>query len=313
MNGYKYRVLKVDSALKKLLKPLSADEYEQLEQDILYDGCHEPITVWNNIIIDGHTRYEICIRNKVPFLTTAIMLSDKAAAVCWICMKHTERITEDMQNYLIGKRYEVEKLAGTRVFREEKQSLIGTQVPQGIRGHSLSASNYHRTSQRLGDEYNISRSKVEKYGAYSKAIDTLLVKNDILAVLILTGQIGMSHSGVIRLSALSPLELMRFNIQSQKRYANACVEIPSQKSESTDFFASKPSASPDISVKDMPVFDPDAEISSLTLTVPSWIRLIERTGATNIDIVSDFAKDRLAHALDSLITSVEFLLDIIKE
>ena len=52
------------------------------------------------------------------------------------------------------------------------------------------------------------------------------------------------------------------------------------------------------SVKDMPVFDPDAEVTGLTLTIPSWSGSIDRTiSGTDLSIVSAEAKARLASAL----------------
>ena len=52
--------LKIDPEFKDLIPPLSSDEYEQLENNILYDGCREPLIAWNDILVDGHNRYDIC-------------------------------------------------------------------------------------------------------------------------------------------------------------------------------------------------------------------------------------------------------------
>ena len=60
-------VLKIDEDFKNLIRPLSQDEYLQLEANLLLDGCREPITTWNGIIVDGHNRYEICKKHNIPF------------------------------------------------------------------------------------------------------------------------------------------------------------------------------------------------------------------------------------------------------
>ena len=59
--------LVVDPEFKRLLPELTPAEYSQLEAALINDGCREPIVVWNNIIIDGHQRYEICKKNRIPF------------------------------------------------------------------------------------------------------------------------------------------------------------------------------------------------------------------------------------------------------
>ena len=46
--------LLIDPEFKRLLPELTAGELNQLEANILRDGCLDPIIVWNNTIIDGH-------------------------------------------------------------------------------------------------------------------------------------------------------------------------------------------------------------------------------------------------------------------
>lgn len=62
-----FAVLEIDPEFKTLIRPLRKDEYLQLEVNLTVDGCREPIITWNNIIIDGHNRYEICNRLHIPY------------------------------------------------------------------------------------------------------------------------------------------------------------------------------------------------------------------------------------------------------
>lgn len=54
------KTLYIDDEFKNLISPLSPKEYFQLEENILTDGCINPIITWNDVIVDGHNRYEIC-------------------------------------------------------------------------------------------------------------------------------------------------------------------------------------------------------------------------------------------------------------
>ena len=65
--GKGFAVLEVDPEFKALIRPLRKDEYLQLEVNLSIDGCRDPIITWNNIIIDGHNRYEICNRLHIPY------------------------------------------------------------------------------------------------------------------------------------------------------------------------------------------------------------------------------------------------------
>lgn len=59
--------LKINENFRATLPRLSKHRYKALEEDILSNGCQIPIEVQEGTIIDGHHRYEICMRHKVPF------------------------------------------------------------------------------------------------------------------------------------------------------------------------------------------------------------------------------------------------------
>lgn len=85
--------LKVDSDFKQLIPPLSKDELQQLEKNILRDGCREPLCVWNNTILDGHNRYAICTHKQIPFTIRHIFLKNREEAIAWICANQLGRRT----------------------------------------------------------------------------------------------------------------------------------------------------------------------------------------------------------------------------
>lgn len=67
-------------------------------------------------------------------------------------------------------------------------------------------------------------------------------------------------------------------------------------------------------VKDMPVRDPDGEIASLSLTIPSWNSSIERVfNKTNMEDISDKAKTQLRVELLTLRDSIDLILLAIEE
>ena len=64
----------------------------------------------------------------------------------------------------------------------------------------------------------------------------------------------------------------------------------------------------------MPDFDPDAEITGLTLTIPSWTSSINRTrNHTDLNSISLKARMNLQHALFILQATIDELLQDIKE
>jgi N6-adenosine-specific RNA methylase IME4 len=74
----------IDPEFKALIPPLAADELRQLEENILRDGCRDPLVVWNGILIDGHNRHEICTRHSMPFETVQIQFESRTHARIWM-------------------------------------------------------------------------------------------------------------------------------------------------------------------------------------------------------------------------------------
>ncbi len=317
MNDYHYTKLKIDEVFKNLIPPLSQDEYKQLEENLMSDGCREPICIWNGTIIDGHNRYEICIRHHIPFNTQQIQLESRNEAICWICANQIGRrnITEEARKYLIGKRYESEKYVGSLNVEGRNQFSLDNEVRPKIWGEPPSATTRSKTARKLGEEYHLSHATIEKYGTYTRAIDTLAEKDKALVPRILSGQTKISYENVIELSKLPTQELKRISKQLIKNdrnfvgYASSRRDIEHRHRNSN----TSPLSATDVSVKDMPAFDPDAEIYSLTLTIPSWISSINRTGAaTDLALVTDRAKNKLLCMLENLEESAGTLRSRIK-
>lgn len=80
----------IDEEFRQLIPPLSAEEFAQLEANILRDGCRDALVVWSErgelppVIIDGHNRYTICRKHDLPFETIAYVFSSRNDAREWI-------------------------------------------------------------------------------------------------------------------------------------------------------------------------------------------------------------------------------------
>ena len=319
MNNFEIPKLKVDLEFRNLILPLGESERRELETSILAEGCREPICIWYTTIIDGYNRYEICTQNQIPFQTRKMFFKNREEVVIWICTKQLERrnISEMARRYLIGKQYEMEKIlgahnaAGTDQYKERKT--------QGTQSHIVTESQYEksvcRTQDRIGREYRLSNATIGRYGAYTRAIDTLWRIIPELAPKLLSGQVKMTQDRVIALAALPPQEIR-----------NRCGGLLIEQGELVPYSASRRLVSdmeikgekslivPIATVKDMPAYDPDAEIQSLALTIPSWTRSIKRTHSiTKFSEASFEAKKRLEQELFELRSVIDLMLNTLKE
>ncbi len=84
-----YEDIIVDADFSALIPPLSAEEREQLEENITeHGGARDPLVVWSSkgilTLLDGHNRYEICTRLELPFDIEEMRFSDRSHAEEWI-------------------------------------------------------------------------------------------------------------------------------------------------------------------------------------------------------------------------------------
>jgi len=310
--------LQIDPEFKRLIKPLQTKEYLQLENNIIMDGCRDAIITWNGIIIDGHNRYEICHRHNIPFRIHEMEFDCRESVLSWICANQLGRrnISEETRKYLIGVQYHTDKVAASkRNSRGVNQYNCDDFIQPDMTSEEYERALNKNTADRIADENHISHGTVQKYAIYSAALDEIKEIEPELVERILSGDIKISHKNVVEVSKFEPKEIRKFYRYVKKhpekfvRYSNTRNAVSTGRREpDPDKFPKGPS------IKDMPVFDPDAEISSLTLTIPSWSSSIERTKSkADLSIVSDKARANLISALYNLQNCVEGMLKAIKE
>ena len=317
-----YRELCIDAEFKTLIRPLRRDEYSQLEANLVLDGCRDPIIIWNGVIVDGHNRYEICNRLHIPYAVQEIDFDSREDAIVWICNNQLGRrnITEETRKYLIGRQYEAEKIVGFRRNRVGHNQYTRTDdfdAQDDLQDVSANArrESGRRTANRLGKKYHVSSGAVQKYGKYSVALDTIGDKAPELVPQILSGNYKISHDKVVALSTMEAEEVQKLS-QKVGHGAAPFIRYSESRKDFTDEPAQKPGPKPPElpAIKSIPVFDPDAEVTGLTLTIPSWTSSIDRTKvAADFSAVSPSAKRRLEGALLSLQGKAQEMIRAMKE
>ncbi|MRW88903.1 hypothetical protein GJ699_02795 [Duganella sp. FT80W] len=62
--------IKINDVLRAYIEPLTESEYQALERSILTEGCRDALVLWEDVLVDGHNRYQICQQHGVPFKVT---------------------------------------------------------------------------------------------------------------------------------------------------------------------------------------------------------------------------------------------------
>ena len=158
--------LKIDPEFQGKIPPLTFEELNQLESNILRDGrIINPIIVWQGLIVDGHNRFTIAKKHpEIPFTTHEKAFANRYEAIIWICKNQLGRrnLTPEQKKYLIGKQYEAEKLNHGG---DQKSNL---KKSTGQNGQSIDK---RWTRQRIADENGVNDSFVKRAEQFSKGVD----------------------------------------------------------------------------------------------------------------------------------------------
>ncbi len=81
----------IDNEFRSLIPPLTAEEYQGLEQSIIAEGCRDALVTWQGTLIDGHNRHEICNRHNIPYKTVEKMFNNREKVKEWIILNQFSR------------------------------------------------------------------------------------------------------------------------------------------------------------------------------------------------------------------------------
>lgn len=197
------RVLKVDPEFQNKIPPLTEEEFRQLEKNIMDAGeVYEPITVWNDTIIDGHNRYKVVLMHPgIRWRVREARFEDKWEAFDWMYRNQLGRrnLTDEQRHYLLGKMYEARK--HVHGFQEETQSRDSDGT---FRRRKNCDTGKGRTSEQIAKERGIGSRTVESAGCYAKGIDAIRDEEPELADSILKAERKLSKKDVEAIGKAHP-------------------------------------------------------------------------------------------------------------
>lgn len=162
----KLTALKIDPEFQGKIPPLTSEELDQLEKNIISDGkVINPIIVWKGLIVDGHNRYAILQKHPdIPYTVHEKTFADRYEVIIWICKNQLGRrnLTPEQKKYLIGKQYEAETQA--RGFQGNQYTVLVNDTMRHSPKNEL-------TCERIANEAGVGRTYVVKAKQYAKGVD----------------------------------------------------------------------------------------------------------------------------------------------
>ena len=186
-----------------------------------------------------------------------------------------------------------------------------------------------RTTARLGRageiarEYNVSHFAVHTYKDIANAVDRIAEKDDRLSDRYLAGRMRIKN--LMAISEMPDRQVRALTSNLIRGGKTVCRtqdvldattprDYDRENASAREKRRAQSNAVGQSSVKDLPAYDPDGEVSSLSLTIPSWNSSIDRVFTkTDLHEISDKARAQLKTELLALRDSVDIILLAIEE
>ena len=286
--------------LERLVQPYSPNRLERLKQELLDRTDMRTVHVWNGHHLADRDIYEACMQAGVHPVMAEMKFGGLNEAAIYVCKCQMERqdLSDEYRKYLIGQRFAYE---------------------QAARSESKGSDSKYGIASEIAAEMFMSTGTVLKYNVYADAMDAVFDQDAGFARKLLSGMLRISHENVIELSRLKPEEIRAVAksseeekvehitlsyIRNEVKWSHIQPKKPvSRREQSEEKFSRK------ITIRQMPEYDPDAEVNSLCMTIDSWVSSIKRVNnSESFPLISHIASLRLMKKLSTLentITAVQ--------
>jgi hypothetical protein len=196
------KTLKINPEFQRLIPLQSRGEYLALSESIKSDGCRDPLLIWkgHNVVLDGHTRRDLCIEHHKQAKVREVELPDEKAATEFILQIQRQRrnLTREAMSYFRGTDYNA-----------VKQQRGGDRRSRNRRGRKPKGQSdpLNTTAQQLAEKYGVSEKTIKRDGVFTLVIDKLVAEygDPEIRRKLLGADVRLTH-GLARLLLKMPAE-----------------------------------------------------------------------------------------------------------
>ena len=191
----------IDEEFKDLLPVLDPETYKSLEENLIQNGCRDSLVIWNGILVDGHNRYEICIKNDIPFNTVEKEFASREEVLIWIISTQVSRrnlSTMQLSHYR-GLHYKADKI----IVKNDSGKNQYTEVC----GQNDHKPNSQYTAGRLSKQYKVSPKTIRRDAKVAEAISAIGEASTAAKRKILSGEVSIDKRELERLSTMPREEI----------------------------------------------------------------------------------------------------------
>ena len=198
--------LKIDPEFQGKIPPLTFEELNQLEANILRDGrIINPIIVWQGLIVDGHNRYTIAKKHpEIPFTVHEKEFASRYEAIIWICKNQLGRrnLTPEQKKFLIGKQYSVEHRKPGGNGNNQHTAAAKKTAPEELCQFDTIPPTSAEASIRkqIAERNNVSESYVVRSEKFMRGVEIMEQMMPGMQEKILSGQFKVRYADMHRLA-----------------------------------------------------------------------------------------------------------------
>ena len=291
----------VNEHFMRLIQPYDEAMLEQLREDLFHTPHTRLVHTWNGSHLDDIEIYKICKHCNLTMSIQVMDFVDANEAARYICLNQLKRsdLATEYKKYLIGQLYLYE---------------------QALNSSTKHSDSKYAIASTIAAELFISAGTVQKYNLYALAMNNIFDQDITFAKTILCGKLKLSHENTIELSRLKPEEIRAVAkssiqenvdhitlsyIRNEVKWSHIQPRNPVSRRE-----RSEAKIRNKVSIRQMPEYDPDAEVNSLCLTIDSWISSMNRVSSSdNFPKITKVASLKLMKKLSIL----EHTINVIQE
>lgn len=306
-------MLMSDPSFKELDIPLRPAERRELEKTIRKNGHTDPIPVWRAYILIGHDLYDLCQKYHYFYSVKNMPFPRKNEAIAWICREQLKRkdLCRQAVAWFLYRLYkallETEDRKAAKVRFQYKQ-LSPSRFSEPVPGRKTESS---ALFEKIGEEYSLAKATIRNYVHYGQRLDKLEEMFPGIRLRVLKGEVDLPIMFTEALMQMPREELAKMVNDPMCRRLMPPEEVVSQIRDARESHHRK-KVHVETGIKEMPAYDPDAEVNGLTYTIGAWIRGISRAEKSDLKHATEDGKSRLRGALSQLKAETECLYQMLE-
>lgn len=306
-----------DETFRALNIPISQEARKELDRKIKKCEPVPPIISWKGRILTGYEQDEICLKYHRNFAVSKEMyFPRKSDAIAWLCHEQLKRddLNWAAKAWLISRLYEALRDISKRhaakddfKYRQLSPTLQTSTTPSGPSRENGSIL------KQLGEEFNCHKETIHRYVRFGRQLDKLeeMVPGSRIKVLTGSQTIMMAHMSALLKMPVEQLDKMINDKQTRRLIPSRDYYAPNQRVRKA---RPKKEIKYEPGIKQMPKYDPDAELNGLRYTVGAWRKAIARTAIqADLNRASEAGKDDLKQVLRKLIQETQSLCRMLED